>query len=97
MRKNNAYFEDPFLNILPKLDLHGETGDMVRYLVTDFVEMNRKLGKNKVQIIHGIHGKVIKERTHEVLKNCEGVVSFYLYGWNVGVTIVELLPLEKKN
>lgn len=96
--KNSSkeYFEDPFLKILPKLDLHGETGDMVLYLVTDFVEMNRKMGNLKIQIVHGKHGEVLKKRAHEVLKKCDGVNDFYLYGWNVGVTIAELKPLEKK-
>lgn len=88
-----GYFIDPFLNILPKLDLHGETADVVEYLVLDFLRANRKMGKLKVQIIHGRHGGILKRRTHEVLEKCNFVDKFYIYPENDGVTIVELVKI----
>ncbi len=93
----NRHFEDPFLSILPKLDLHGETTDMVEYLVKDFITLNRKMNKLKIQIIHGRHGKRLKERVKEVLKKSDEVSKFYIYGFNDGLTIVELKPIDKKN
>lgn len=91
----NDHFIDPFLNILPKLDLHGETSDMVEYLVLDFIRASRKEGKFKVQIIHGRHGGILKRRTHEVLEKCNLIERFYLYYANDGVTIVELIKNDK--
>lgn len=93
----DSYFKDPFLSILPRLDLHGETVDIVEYLVKDFIAMNRKMNKLKVQIIHGRHGNKIKNEVKNVLRKCDGVSKFYIYGYNDGVTIVELNPIVKKN
>lgn len=87
---NKEYFNDPFLNILPKLDLHGETRDTIRYLILDFINVNIKQGCLKVQIVHGRHGGILKKETHEILRKCKEVKSFSLYGFNDGVTIVEL-------
>lgn len=83
-------FEDPFLNILPKLDLHGETRDTIRYLILDFLSMNVKMKRFKVQIIHGRHGTVLRKETHEILKRCPLVDKYYIYYQNDGITIVEL-------
>lgn len=86
-------FKDPFLSILPKLDLHGERVDIVEYLVKDFISMNQKMNKLKVQIIHGRHGNKLKSEVKRVLKKCDEVSKFYIYGFNDGVTIVELNPI----
>ena len=93
----NKIFEDPFLKILPKLDLHGETRDTIRFLIIDFINMNIKLNKDKIQIVHGRHGGILKKETHEILKKCPEVKKFNTYGSNDGVTVVELiLPTENK-
>lgn len=84
------HFVDPFLNILPKLDLHGETRDVVRYLILDFINTNLQMGNYKLQIVHGRRGKVLKNETHAILKECRLVERYYVYGSNDGVTIVEL-------
>ena len=39
---------------LPRLDLHGETRDMARILVEEFLEYNYKLGQLELVIIHGM-------------------------------------------
>ena len=64
MMKNNTFFEDPFIKILPSLDVHGETSDTVIFLVKDFVKMNKSLGKDKVIIIHGRHSHILKDVIH---------------------------------
>lgn len=83
-------FRDPFMNILPCLDVHGETRDTVVFPVLDFIEMNIKMKKYKVVIIHGRHGGVLKKAVHETLRTSKKVERFYVYGSNDGVTVVEL-------
>jgi dsDNA-specific endonuclease/ATPase MutS2 len=87
------YFEDPFLKILPTLDVHGEYADTVITPVHDFIYINQKMGKRKVAIIHGRHGGVLKTKIHEYLKREKLVTKYYLYNFNDGITIVELAPL----
>lgn len=89
-------FTDPFLNILPTLDLHGETRDAVRYLVLDFIKVQRKMKHDKLVIIHGRHGGILKREVHELLKFSKEVNKFYIYGSNDGVTIVELTRSDDK-
>ena len=91
----NSQYEDPFLKILPSLDLHGETGEFVPMLVRDFINVNYKMGKDKVLIIHGRHGGVLKSAVHEYLKSDSRVSRYYIYNMNDGVTIAELKPLVK--
>lgn len=95
--RTSEYFEDPFLKILPKLDLHGETRDVIKFLIEDFLRANIIMGNYKVQIVHGRHGTVLKKKTKEILEKCPYVVRFYLYTFNDGVTIVELDPNYKKD
>lgn len=78
------------MNILPYIDLHGETRDTITALVLDFIKMNLKMGKYKFLIIHGRHGGVLRQATHELLRYNKNVERFYVYGSNDGVTIVEL-------
>jgi len=89
------HFNDPFLSILPKLDLHGETSDTVRCLIIDFLKVNLKMNNLKVQIVHGRHGNILKKKTHEILKSCDFVQNFYIYNFNDGVTVVELKKSSK--
>lgn len=93
MKEN--FFEDPFLKILPKLDLHGETSDTIQFLILEFINANIKMGKYKIQIVHGRHGSILKKRTHEILSKAHFVDKYYLYNFNDGITIVELDPLKK--
>jgi len=92
--KNNC-FVDPFLKILPTLDLHGETSDSAVWLVKDFINMHQKLGNNKVAIIHGRHSDIIKKAIHKYLRTEKKATKFYIYAGNGGVTIVEIAPLVK--
>ena len=81
---------DPFTVYLPHLDLHGEVRDSVKFLVDTFVKDNHLLGKEKIVIIHGRSGGVLKKEVHLVLKNNELVKNFYIDSVNDGQTIVEL-------
>lgn len=88
-------FEDPFLHILPKLDLHGETSDTVKALIVDFINVNQKMNNHKLVIVHGRHGGILKKTTHDILRKMPEVERFYTYYSNDGVTIVELSPRAK--
>lgn len=93
----NKPFEDPFLKILPKLDLHGETRGTIKFLIYDFLKVQTLLGKDKVTIVHGRHSKILKEETKDILKRCPMVEKFYLDSFNDGITIVELKKNEQKS
>lgn len=81
---------NPFLNILPTIDLHGYSRDMVKYVVMDFINDNIKLGNKKIVIIHGKGEGVVKNELHFILKNDKRVKRYYLDMFNIGETIIEL-------
>ena len=81
---------NPFLNILPTIDLHGYSRDMVRYVVTDFINDNIKMGNKKIVIVHGKGEGIVKDELHFILKNDKRVKRYYLDMFNIGETIIEL-------
>ncbi len=81
---------NPFLSILPTIDLHGYNRDMVKYVVTDFINDNIKLGNKKIVIVHGKGEGIVKEELHFILKNDKRVKRYYLDMFNIGETIIEL-------
>lgn len=83
-------FEDIFLKHLPTIDLHGLDRDTARVYVNDFIDENRKLGKNQIVIIHGIGEGILKKEVHDTLKNNKYVVQYKLHTFNTGCTIVTL-------
>jgi len=94
--KMKKVINDPFINILPQIDLHGEKADITRVLVSNFIDENYRLGKEKVVVIHGKGKGILKEVVHETLKENKHVSKFYIYGQNDGITIAVLKPLVKK-
>lgn len=81
---------DPFTINLPHLDLHGETSDTIFYLIYSFIKDNYLLGNNKIIIIHGRSGGVLKKETQVILKNNKLVKNHYIDALNDGQTIVEI-------
>ena len=81
---------DPFTVLLPQLDVHGYTRDIVMTVVNDFIYENYRMGKKKIIVIHGRSGGVLKETIHKNLKKNKYVKNFYLYNMNTGCTIIEL-------
>lgn len=80
----------PFLNILPSLDVHGHRSCTVKYVVSDFINDNIKLGNNKIIIIHGIGYKILSKTIHDTFKKDKRVKKLYLSSENLGCTILEL-------
>ena len=83
---------------LPKLDLHGETKDMARILVEEFLEYNYKIGELELAIIHGVGEGILKREVHKVLKNNKKVIEFGLDMFNPGCTLVRMgASIDKKS
>lgn len=81
---------NPFLNILPTIDVHGFNRDMIKCTLDEFIKDNIKIGNKKIVIIHGIGEGILKREIHQQLKNDKRVQKYYLDGFNIGCTIIEL-------
>ena len=79
-----------FYNNLPTIDLHGETKDISKILVKDFIYDNYKLKNEYVVLIHGIGKGIVKKRIYEELKINKYVKEYKQDNFNPGVTIVKL-------
>lgn len=90
--KESRYIEDIFIKNLPTLDLHGEISNIMPTLVKDFITTNYIMGKNKLIVIHGRHGSILKQALHKYLKSDNRVSKYYIYNMNDGITIIELKP-----
>ena len=81
---------DPFINILPDIDVHGQTLDEAIFYVDDFINDNIKMGNEKIVIIHGIGTGVLKKGINTHFKRDKRVSKIYGYTSNLGITIIEL-------
>lgn len=81
---------NPFLNILPSLDLHGYTREMIFVPINDFINDNIKLGKDKVLIIHGKGSGTLKEEVRLKFSKDKRIKRLYVLMDNEGCTIIEL-------
>lgn len=81
---------NPFLDSLPKFDVHGYSRDMIKYVLNDFINDNIKLGNKKIIIIHGKGEGILKSEIHSLLKKDKRVKCFYLDTFNIGQTVIEL-------
>lgn len=78
-------------SIYPTLDIHGETEASIVALIHEFINDNIKLKNNYIEIIHGKGSGILRNKTHELLKNNILVKSYKLDNWNIGVTKVILV------
>ena len=81
---------NPFLDLLPKIDVHGYNRDMIKYVLNDFINDNIKLKNKKIVIIHGKGEGILKDEIHLLLKKDNRVQKYYLDSFNTGCTIIEL-------
>lgn len=81
---------NPFFSILPEIDVHGYNRDMIRCVLNEFITDNIKMGNKKIIIIHGKGNGILKTEIHELLKRDKRVNKYYLDGFNIGETIIEL-------
>ena len=75
---------------LNSLDLHGESSEISKVLINDFIKDNYKMKKEKVIIIHGIGTQKLLRTTQEVLSKNKYVEAYKLDNFNLGQTIVTL-------
>ena len=75
---------------LPTLDLHGETRDIAKVLINEFIEDNYKMKNTKLIIIHGVGTKTLLKETQNTLKNNKYVLEYKIDNFNTGQTIVTL-------
>lgn len=75
---------------LNTLDLHGESVDISKVLINDFIEDNYKMKKEKIIIIHGVGTKKLLKATQEVLSKNKLVEDYKIDNFNLGQTIVTL-------
>lgn len=83
-------FYNPFLSILPEIDIHGLSRDMVKCVVDEFINDNIKLKNDKIVVIHGKGRGILLNELHFLLKNDKRIKKYYLDGFNTGCTIIEL-------
>lgn len=81
---------DIFLDVLPKLDLHGFDTLSAKVAVNDFVLENSILKKEEILIIHGIGEGLVKKAVHEALSKNKLVASYKIANNNIGCTVVYL-------
>lgn len=81
---------NPFLSILPEIDIHGLNRDMVSTILNDFISDNIKLNNKKIVVIHGKGKGILYNEVHLLLKKDKRVKRYYLDGFNTGLTIIEL-------
>lgn len=86
---------DIFLDILPKIDLHGFDRESARVRVNDFVDEAYQLGYKEILFIHGIGSGVVKEAVLETLRKNKKVLSYHIVGSNVGCTVANIKRKDK--
>ncbi len=81
---------NPFLDILPTIDIHGYTSDLSIYPVSDFINDNIKLGRYKIVVVHGIGEGILKNTIRFHFSRDKRLKKLYGDPFNLGITIIEL-------
>lgn len=82
-------------HLYPVIDIHGESSYSIVALIDEFINDNYKLNNRHIAIIHGLGNGILKDKTHELLKQNKLVVNFKLDNWNLGMTKITLKELDK--
>lgn len=81
---------NPFIDFLPRIDLHGMDRVYARIKVEEFINDSVKLKNKKIVIVHGKGEGILKKEVFKCLKNNKYVLDYKLDSFNIGCTIVEL-------
>lgn len=84
-------FTDFIPSNTPTLDLHGETSDISKIYLNDFILENYKLKTRYFIVIHGIGMDILRKAVHEELKVNSLVEDYKIDMYNPGCTIVKLI------
>lgn len=82
--------DDPFLSILPCIDLHGLDRITAIIKTKEFIEDNIKLKNYDLVVIHGKGTGILKKAVHEYLKTEKRVLEYKTDNINDGVTIIKI-------
>lgn len=82
--------DNPFLVILPSIDLHGLDRISAKVKTDEFITDNLKLKNYEIIIIHGKGEGILKEEVHSFLKNDKRVLEYKTDNFNDGITIIKL-------
>ena len=88
--KSLKKINNPFVDILPSIDLHGVDRYYAVMKTKEFIDESIILNNKKIVIIHGLGKGIIKKEIHEYLKNDKRVKNYYLDNYNNGITIIEI-------
>ncbi len=80
---------------LPSIDLHGEDKISAIIKTKEFINDNIKLQNELIIIIHGIGKGILRKEIHGYLKKEKKVKAYKLDIFNKGITIVELIKINK--
>lgn len=86
MKLNEVIFPDT----LPTIDLHGLDRDTARVKVLEFINDNKIMKNEIINIVHGRGSNILKNEIHNTLKRNKDVVDFKLFYNNPGSTIVKI-------
>ena len=78
------------VNNIPTLDLHGESSDIARILIIDFINENVKLNNSCIAIIHGKGLGILRQVTRDILSKNKNVLDYKICYFNDGMTLVKL-------
>lgn len=81
---------NPFIDFLPRIDLHDMDRVYARIKVEEFINDSVKLKNKKIVIVHGKGEGILKDEVFKCLKNNKYVLDYKLDSFNIGCTIVEL-------
>ena len=81
---------NPFIDFLPRIDLHCMDRVYARIKVEEFINDSVKLKNKKIVIVHGKGEGILKDEVFKCLKNNKYVLDYKLDSFNIGCTIVEL-------
>lgn len=89
-------FNDVFLDMLPKIDLHGFDRDSARVIVNDFVDEAYMMGYDEVLFVHGIGSGIVKNAVADTLRSNKKVISYHIVFGNVGCTVAKISKRNNK-
>lgn len=95
--KTMGKIDDIFIKNLPTIDLHGYDRDSARVATVDFVDEACLMGWREIVIIHGIGSGIVKQSVQEALAHNHKVVNYYIYGSNIGCTVVHVDCNQERN
>ena len=79
-----------FVDNLPKIDLHGLDRDTARVAIIDFINDSLKTKTEIINIVHGNGSGILRETTHQTLKNNKNILEYQTFYNNSGCTIARL-------